>query len=62
MEFHNIRGGRALKIAFGIMTLAILLLAGGAGTATLTMNASGGADYTKIQDAINNSNLCCFKQ
>jgi len=36
--------------------LAIMLMAGGAGAATLTVDDSGGADYTRIQDAINNSN------
>jgi nitrous oxidase accessory protein len=44
--------GRALRIAVGITMLA-LLLAGGANAATLTVNASGGADYTRIQDAVN---------
>lgn len=48
------RGGRALRIAVGI-TMMILLLAGGAGAATLTVDDSGGAMYTKIQDAINAS-------
>lgn len=33
-----------------------LLLAGAAGAATLTVDDSGGANYTRIQDAINNSN------
>ncbi len=46
-----IGGGRALGIAIGI-TMMVLLLVGGAGAATLTVNASGGADYTRIQDAI----------
>ncbi len=46
--------GRALGIAVGIT--ALVLLAGGASATTLTVNASGGADYTRIQDAINNSN------
>ena len=44
-----------LIVALGIMTMAILLLAGSAGAATLTVNASGGADYTKIQDGIDNA-------
>lgn len=35
--------------------LAILLLAGGAGAATLTVDDSGGANYTRIQDAIDNA-------
>ncbi len=55
MEWHNIGGGRALRIAGGI-TILVLLLAGSAYAVTLTVNASGGADYTRIQDAINNSN------
>ncbi len=38
----------------GILAL-VLLLAGGAAAATLTVDASGGADYTRIQDAINAS-------
>ncbi len=46
--------GRALWIAVGIAALA-LLMAGGAGAATITVNASGGADYTTIQGAINNA-------
>lgn len=36
--------------------MLVLLLAGGAGAATITVNASGGGMYTRIQDAINNSN------
>jgi nitrous oxidase accessory protein len=40
----------------GIIFLAILLQARGAGAATLTVDDSGGADYTRIQDAINNAN------
>ncbi len=44
--------GRALSIAFGL-TMLVLLLAGGAGAATITVNASGGAMYTRIQDAVN---------
>ncbi len=48
----KVRGGRALGIAIGIAML-VLLMTGGAGAATITVNASGGADYTRIQDAIN---------
>ncbi len=47
-------GGRALGIAVGIMAL-VLVMAGGVGAATLTVNISGGADYTRIQDAIDNA-------
>ncbi len=54
MARNTVRGGRALGIAVGITAL-VLLMAGGAGAATLTVNASGGADYTRIQDAIDNA-------
>jgi parallel beta-helix repeat protein len=55
MESYYIGGGRVLKIVVGIAVLA-LLLTGSANAKTLTVNASGGADYTTIKDAINNSN------
>jgi len=48
------KGGRALRIAVGI-TMLVLVLAGGVGAAMITVNASGGGDYTRIQDAINES-------
>ncbi|NJD54076.1 MAG: hypothetical protein FIB07_14570 [Candidatus Methanoperedens sp.] len=48
-------GGHALRIAVGITMMTILLLAGGAGAATLTVDDSGGANYTRIQDAIDNA-------
>jgi nitrous oxidase accessory protein len=48
--------GRAFRIVTEIITLEILLLAGGVSAAMLTVDASGGANYTRIQDAINNSN------
>jgi nitrous oxidase accessory protein len=54
MALYCIWGGRTLRITVGIIIIA-LLLAGSAGAATLTVNASGGADYTRIQDAINAS-------
>ena len=44
-----------LRIAMGITMLA-LLLAGSANAATITVNASGGGDYSRIQDAIDNAN------
>jgi hypothetical protein len=47
--------GRALGIAFGTLLIAVLLFVNGASAATLTVDHSGGADYTKIQDAINNA-------
>lgn len=53
MDRNKACGGPALRIAIGISML-ILILAGGAGTATLTVNASGGADYTRIKDALIN--------
>jgi len=48
-------GGRVRSIVIGMMILGILF-AGSAGAMTLTVNANGGADYTKIQDAIDNAN------
>lgn len=55
MRSNNLcEGGHALKIAFGI-TMLSLLLAGGAGAATWTVEASGGANFTRIQDAIDNA-------
>jgi parallel beta-helix repeat protein len=39
-------------MAMGI-SIFILLLPSGAGAVTITVNASGNADYTKIQDAVN---------
>ncbi len=54
METKNVCGGCTLRIAVGITVLA-LLLAGSTEAATLTVNASGGADYTRIQDAIDNA-------
>jgi hypothetical protein len=52
MEWDKICGVRALRIAVGIAAL-VLVMAGGAGAATLTVDDSGGADYTRIQDAVN---------
>ncbi len=45
----------ALRIVVGITILA-LLLSSSANAATLTVDDSGGADYTRIQDAIDNAN------
>jgi hypothetical protein len=50
----NINGGYTLRIAVGFLILA-LCFASSASAATLTVNASGGADYTRIQDAIDNA-------
>ncbi len=55
MESKNICRGCTFRIAVEITVLAILLLAGGAGAATLTVDDSGGANYTRIQDAIDNA-------
>ena len=44
-----------LMTAVGLTILGLLLM-GGAEAATITVNASGGAMYTRIQDAINASN------
>ncbi len=52
MESDHICRGRALRIAVEFAALAILLLAGGAGAATLTV-CSSGCTYTSIQAAIN---------
>jgi len=41
------------EIIAGLIGLAILLLDGGAGARTLTVDDSGGVDFTKIQEAIN---------
>jgi parallel beta-helix repeat protein len=43
------------EIVAGIIGLTILLLAGGAGAKTLTVDDSGGADFTNIQAAINDA-------
>lgn len=51
---NNIYRGRSFRKAFGILAL-ILSLAGSAGAATWTVDDSGGADYTKIQSAIDNA-------
>ncbi|MFU8767909.1 MAG: hypothetical protein ACNA7I_09670, partial [Candidatus Methanoperedens sp.] len=55
MKSNNICRGHTPGIATGI-TIFLLLLVGGAGAATLTVDISGGANYTKIQDAINEAN------
>ncbi len=52
MELHNIGGWRTLRIAFGIMELAILLLAGGASA----LSNSGGGNWQYYKDiTINNT-------
>lgn len=55
ISYNLFEGGRALRIAVGIIALAILLLAGSACAVELTMDYSGGADYTRIQYVINAS-------
>ncbi len=52
MGLDHICRGRALRIAVEFTALAILLLAGGAGAATLTV-CSSGCTYNSIQVAIN---------
>ncbi len=47
-------GVHALRIAVGITMLALLLV-GGAGAMTITVNTSGSGDYSRIQDAIDNA-------
>lgn len=54
MISNNIYRGRSFRKAFGILAL-ILSLAGSAAAATWTVDDSGGMDYTKIQDAIDNA-------
>lgn len=49
-------GGHALRIAFGTLLITGLLLVNGASAATWTVDDSGGANYTQIQDAIDNAN------
>lgn len=44
-------GGHALRIVVGI-TMLSLLPKGDADAVIITVNASGGRDYTRIQDAI----------
>lgn len=51
----NNHRGSILRIIVGITALTLSLM-GCAGALTLTVDDSGGADYTKIQDAIGNSN------
>lgn len=55
MESGEFYYAHALKVAMGI-TILTLLLAGTAGAVTITVNASGTADYTNIQDAVNATN------
>jgi parallel beta-helix repeat protein len=47
-------GGCACRAA-GMAMLAVLLIAGNVSARTWTVDDSGGADFTKIQDAINNA-------
>ncbi len=54
MQFDFIKGGYALRIVIGIMLL-FLMQVGGASAATITVDDNGGADFAKIQDAINAS-------
>ncbi len=54
MAMKNCCCVNAIRIVVGITMLA-LLLAGSANAATITVNASGGGDYTRIQEAIDNA-------
>ena len=56
MSINKIFGGRALKIAVGIAAF-VMLLAGSADAATFTVDDNSDADYTGIQDAINNVSM-----
>ncbi len=47
-------GGRVCRAA-GMVMLAVLLITGGVSARTWTVDDNGGADFTKIQDAINNA-------
>jgi nitrous oxidase accessory protein len=47
-------GGRVCRAA-GMAMLAVLLIAGNVSAKTWTVDQRGGADFTKIQDAINNA-------
>jgi S-layer protein (TIGR01567 family) len=55
MGMDNICRKCTLRKVIGITSLAILLLASAAGAATLTVDDGGGANYTRIQDAIDNA-------
>ena len=52
---NHILRRNALMIVVGTM-MPVLLLTSGVSAATITVNDSGGADYTRIQDAINAAN------
>ena len=53
MFFNYSAGGRGFRISIEIMVLAILLLTNGASAVTWTMDDSSGADYARINNAIN---------
>jgi len=55
MKMNRICRVLAIRITVRIEEL-VMLLAGSANARTLTMNACLGANFTRIQDAINNSN------
>jgi nitrous oxidase accessory protein len=55
MKINRMYGGQTLRIAVGITVLVILMVSG-AGAATLTVDANGGAMYARVQDAINAAN------
>ena len=47
--------GCSQGIKVGIRMLSVLLLVQGANAITITVDDSGGMDYIRIQDAINNA-------
>ncbi|HIH45195.1 MAG TPA: hypothetical protein HA257_09065 [Candidatus Methanoperedenaceae archaeon] len=47
--------GKQVFSAAGVTVLAVLLITGAVSARTWTVDDSGGADFTKIQDAINNA-------
>lgn len=55
MVSNNICKGCDIRIAIGIIIM-VLLLINSANARTITVDDSGGADYTKIQDAVNAAN------
>ncbi len=56
MASNSICGGRAVGIAVGIPVL-VLLMAGSAGAATLTVDNGSNSIFSKIRNAVNNSSL-----
>jgi parallel beta-helix repeat protein len=55
MVSHNICRGCSEGIKVGILMLSVLLLGQGANAITINVDDSGGMDYLRIQDAIDNA-------